>query len=236
MQTISVRTTQNVAIQYPLASVGDRIISYLLDRIILTLYSVGAIAIVINYAPDIWWLWIVLLVLPWLFYDFFFEIFMNGQTPAKRVMKIQVVRIDGSEPTVGDYSLRWVFSLVDFHVLSGAIAVLVIAVGGKGQRLGDVVAGTCVVKLIEQSEVTASEIFIAPSEDYRPTFPQVMQLETRDIELVQRALEAWRDHDNEKPVLLVTERVKSLLGIQTDLPAGEFLHTIVKDFNYLTSR
>ena len=35
MQTIRVRTTQNVFIEYPLASVGERIAAYLIDWIIL---------------------------------------------------------------------------------------------------------------------------------------------------------------------------------------------------------
>ena len=50
-------------------------------------------------------------------------------------MKIKVVRLNGTPATVGDYLLRWVFSLVDFYVLSGAIALVAVAMGGKGQRL-----------------------------------------------------------------------------------------------------
>jgi hypothetical protein len=93
-----------------------------------------------------------------------------------------------------------------------------------------------VVKLIAHREITASEVFISPEESYVPTFPQVIQLESRDIELIQRALEANLNHGNVQPVLMVTEKIKTLLGIQTDLPAAEFLYTIVKDFNHLSSR
>lgn len=236
MQTISVRTTQNVAIHYPVASVGDRILAYLLDGIILIAYTFTVLAAFINLGVEIIWVWVMVLVVPLFFYHLAFEIFMNGQTPGKRVMSIQVVRLDGTQPSIGDYLLRWIFSLVDFHILTGAIAIIVIATGGKGQRIGDIVAGTCVVKLIAHREITASEVFISPEESYVPTFPQVIQLESRDIELIQRALEANLHHGNAQPVLMVTEKIKTLLGIQTDLPAAEFLYTIVKDFNHLSSR
>ena len=236
MQTISVQTTQNVFIHHPVASVGDRILAYILDRIILIAYIVAIIGLFINIEVNAVWPWIVFLAGPWLFYHLLFEIFMNGQSPGKRVMNIQVVRLDGTQASVGDYILRWAFSLIDFYLLSGALAVIVIAAGGKGQRIGDMVAGTTVVKLIETQQITATKIFITPEQTYVPTFPQVTQLESRDIELIQRALDALTQFENEQPVLLVTEKIKSMLGIQTDLPPAEFLYIVVKDFNHITAR
>jgi len=161
---------------------------------------------------------------------------MNGQSPGKRTLHIKVLRLDGTPAKVGDYLLRWIFAFVDIQILSGVIAVVVITVGGKGQRLGDLVAGTTVVKLSEEKEITAAEVFIPRDEGYIPTFPQVVQLSEYDIELIQRALEANRDSGNEKPVMAVTEKIKSLIGIQTDLPPVKFLYTIIKDFQHLTSR
>lgn len=236
MQTISVRTTQNVFIQYPLASVGDRILAFLLDRLILVVYVIVVIGLLIKVAGDFWWLYLIFLGIPALFYHLIFEISMNGQTPGKRVMNIQVVRLDGTSPTIGNYVLRWLFSLIDFYVLSGAIAVIVIAAGGKGQRVGDVVAGTTVVKLSPQAEVTSHDLLVTPENSYTPVFPQVIQLESKDIEVIQRAIEAHNNHGIEEPVMAVTEKIKTLLAIQTDMPPLQFLHTIVKDFNYLTSR
>jgi hypothetical protein len=125
--------------------------------------------------------------------------------------------------------------MIDFYMLSGAVAVVIIASGGKGQRLGDIVAGTSVVKLVEQTEITASQVFVTPEEAYTPTFTQVVQLNPRDIEVIQRALEVNRDQGNIQPALIVTEKVKSLLGIQTDLPPVKFLYTVIKDFNHLSS-
>jgi uncharacterized RDD family membrane protein YckC len=236
MQTISVQTTQNVSIQHPVASVGDRILAYLLDSVILIAYIIVVVAAFINMGLEIMWIWVMTILVPMFFYHLAFEVFMNGQSPGKRVLSIQVVRLDGTQPSIGDYLFRWLFGFVDFYMLSGALAVVIIAAGGKGQRLGDIVAGTCVVKLIAQREITASEVFITPEETYVPVFPQVVQLESRDIELIQRALEANRNFGNAEPVMMVTEKIKSLLGVQTDLPPAQFLFTIVKDYNHLNAQ
>lgn len=235
MQTVRVRTTQNVFIDYPVASIGDRILGHLIDRIILILYSVAIIAALVNLEINIWYVWLILLGLPWMFYNLLFEIFMNGQTPGKQVMKTKVVRLNGTPPTIGDYILRWIFSFVDFYILSGALAVVIIAMGGKGQRLGDIVAGTSVVKLIEQHQITAKDVFVTAEEMHVPTFTQVTQLSDKDIELIQRALEVNRDQGNAQPVMIITEKIKTLLGIQTDLPPVQFLYTIIKDYHSLTT-
>ena len=235
MQTVRVRTTQNVLIDYPVASVGDRILGHLIDRLILVAYSIAVVAALANFEIEIWWVWLVLLAVPWMFFSVLFEIFMNGQTPGKQVMKTKVVRLNGTPATVGDYLLRWILSLVDFYVLSGAIALVAVAMGGKGQRLGDMVAGTSVVKLIEHREISANEVFVTPEEIHVPTFTQVTQLSDKDIELIQRALEVNRDHGNGHPVMVITEKIKTLLGIQTDLPPVKFLYTIIKDYNSLTA-
>ncbi|MBX2897316.1 MAG: RDD family protein [Cyclobacteriaceae bacterium] len=236
MQTIQVRTTQNVFIQYPLASVGDRILAYLFDRVVVIAFMI-ALGTFLFYAKiQSEWVWILLLAFPYIFYSVFFEIFMNGQTLGKHLLKIRVMRLNGTPATIGDYVLRWVFAILDFGFLGGAIAVILVAAGGKGQRLGDLVAGTTVIKLVEQKEITAEQVFVTAETEYQPVFMQAVQLTERDVELIQRALEVNRDVGNAAPMLAVTEKVKTQLGIQTDLPPIKLLYTLIKDFNHLTSR
>lgn len=236
MQTVRVRTTQNVFIDYPVASIGDRILGYLIDRIFLILYSVAVVALFINLElVEAGYVWIIALAFPWMFYGLLFEILMNGQTPGKQVMKTKVVRLNGTPPTIGDYLLRWIFSFIDYYILSGAIAVVFVAMGGKGQRLGDLVAGTSVIKLIEQQEITGKEVFVMAEEMHVPTFTQVTQLSETDIEIIQRALEVNREQGNIQPVMIITDKIKAMLGIQTDLPPVKFLYTIIKDYNALTA-
>jgi uncharacterized RDD family membrane protein YckC len=236
MQTIQVRTTQNAFIHYPVASVGDRILAYLLDQLIKIIYAIAIGILLFNADVESEWVWISIIGIPWLLFSLLFEIFMNGQTPGKRVLAVKVIRLNGTPATIGDYILRWIFALIDFGILSGAIAVILITAGGKGQRLGDLVAGTSVIKLAEQREITASEIFVAADELYEPTFIQATQLNEKDIEIIQRALEVNRDQGNPKPMLAVAEKIKTQLGIQSDLPPVKFLYVLIKDFNHLTSR
>lgn len=236
MQTIQVRTTQNVFIHYPLASVGDRILAFLFDRVIIAAFMIATGTLLYNLDVQDNWVWILMLGFPYLFYSVFFEIFMNGQTLGKYALKIRVIRLNGTPASIGDFVLRWIFALIDFGILGGAIALILVAAGGKGQRLGDIVAGTTVIKLVEQKEITADQVFVTAETEYQPVFAQAIQLSERDIELIQRALEVNRDVGNAMPMLAVTEKLKTQLGIQTDLPPVKFLYTLVKDFNHLTSR
>lgn len=236
MQTIQVRTTQNVFIHYPLASIGDRILAFLLDQLILIVFAIAAGLLLFYGEIKSYWIWGLFIGLPWLLYSLLFEIFMDGQTPGKRVMNIKVIRLNGTPASIGDYVLRWIFALIDLKFLSGAIAVILIAAGGKGQRLGDMVAGTSVIKQVEQKEITAQEVFVVADAEYQPVFAQAIQLNENDIDLIQRALEVNRDLGNSKPMLAVTEKLRAQLGIQTDMPPVKLLYTLIKDFNHLSSR
>jgi len=235
MQIIRVRTTQNVFIDYPVGSVGDRILAYLLDRLILIIYSVAALAVFVKLDNEPSYLWLIVFGVPWLFYSVLFEIFMNGQTPGKKVLKIKVVRLDGTPATIGDYILRWIFAFVYIFILSGAVAVVMVAMGGKGQRLGDVVAGTAVVKLSEHEHVSSQKVFVEAEENYTPVLSQVVNLSDHDIALIQRALEANRDQGNIQPVMVITDKIKSLLKIESDMPPVKFLYTIIKDYQTITA-
>src|SRR5690606_35728916 len=115
------------------------------------------------------------------------------------------------------------------------IAMIAIDAGNKGQRLGDIAAGTAVVKLKKEREVSSEELFVVPDTEYVPVFREVVNLSSRDIEIIQQALEVNRNHGNNRPVLLLAEKIKSVLGVESDLPSVKFLYTVVKDFNHLTA-
>jgi uncharacterized RDD family membrane protein YckC len=235
MQTIKVRTTQNVYIHYPLASIGDRIIAYLIDRLAVITYCIAVAVALVSMDVEIWWLYLIFIGVPFLFYNLLCEILMNGQTLGKRALKIRVIRIDGTEASVGDFILRWLFGFIDYYIFSGAIALLVIAIGGKGQRLGDLVAGTTVIKIVATREISAAEIFITPADTYQPVFPDVTALSPNEIDIIHQALRVGMT-GNTKPAEVVTEKIKAMLRIQSDLSPLSFLETIIKDYNHLNAR
>ncbi|MDV3310473.1 MAG: RDD family protein [Cyclobacteriaceae bacterium] len=234
METIRVRTTQNVFIEYPVASLGDRMLAFLIDALILTAYNFVCYFILQEYACSVT-VNVLIVSVPFLLYHPVFEILMNGQTPGKRQMRIKVVSVDGSSPSIGAYLMRWLFRLVEVFLLRGALAIVTIAANGKGQRLGDIAAGTSVVKLVPKEATRSANVFTSAEEGYEPTFPQASQLSDTDLEVIYQALEVNRDTGNPLPANRLTEKVKSLLGIESDLPPVKFLYTIIKDHNQLVS-
>ena len=148
MDNFQIETAQNVSIQQNVASVATRIGSYLIDGLIIVGYYLIAIwifnALDMSLGIEMWVVYL-LLGLPVFFYSLIFEVLMYGQTPGKYVNKIRVVKIDGSKPTFSSYLLRWMLRLIDISLASGSVALLTILLNGKGQRLGDMAAGTTVI-------------------------------------------------------------------------------------------
>ncbi len=233
MQTINVRTTQNVLIGYPLAGLFDRVLAFILDLFIFIAYLI--LTFVIFYNLNLVTTWTsILIYLPVFFYNLIFEIIMNGQSPGKRAMKIKVVRLDGASPTIANYIMRFILWPVDI-VLSGSIAITFILLTKNSQRLGDLAAGTTVVKLANTPTVTSQKILEGLHQNYTPSFPQVMNLSDRDISVIQEALDVNVQLGNDRPIYLLADKLKRLHGIQSDLSPSQFLHTVLKDYHYLTS-
>jgi len=234
MQIVTVRTAQNVLIDYPVAGLVQRILAFIIDAFILIAYAIVVFYIIIEIGLQEQWV-IIFFFFPIFFYDLVLEISMNGQSLGKRAIGLKVVRIDGSNPTIGNYLLRWLLKPIDIS-LSGSIAVTCILLTRYGQRLGDLAAGTTVVKLVTVGDVTSQQIIQHLEENYVPVFNQVTQLSDHDINLIKKALEVNRTLGNMKPVLQLESRIKAMLGISSDMPPVKFLYTIIKDYSYLTSQ
>jgi uncharacterized RDD family membrane protein YckC len=234
MQIVTVRTAQNVLIDYPIAGLVQRILAFIIDALILIAYAIVVFYIIIEMGLQEQWV-IILFYLPMFFYDLIFEISMNGQSLGKRALNLKVVRVDGCNPTIGNYLLRWLLKPIDI-LLSGAIAITCILLTRYGQRLGDLAAGTTVVRLVSVGDVTSQQILQHLDENYQPVFNEVVQLSDNDINLIKKALEVNRTLGNVQPVLQLESRIKQMLGISSDLPPVKFLYTIIKDYSHLTSQ
>jgi uncharacterized RDD family membrane protein YckC len=233
MPTINVRTTQNVLINYQVAGVWDRILAFFIDLLIFIAYLIVAFFLMarLNFLSD--WL-AILIYLPVFFYNLAFEILMNGQTPGKRATDLKVVRLDGESPTIANYILRFVLWPVDV-LFMGSVAITFILLTPFAQRLGDLAGGTTVVKMKVQAPLSSSQILKGMSEEYVPQFPQIVHLSDNDITLIKEALKVNVELGNSKPMLILTEKIKTMLGIQTDLPPVKFLYTVLKDYQHFTS-
>lgn len=180
--------------------------------------------------------WIMIaLYIPMFFYHLVSEVFMDGQSVGKRQLSIKVVKTNGSPATLGSYILRWILRPVD-NLFYGSVAMMTIAIGGKGQRLGDLAGNTTVVKLNKKVKVKTHELIQKIEEDYEPVFREAINLSDRDIEIIRKALEINRETANISPVLKVEAKVKDTLKITSTLPPLKFLYTVIKDHNYLVTR
>ena len=177
----------------------------------------------------------IILFLPVLLYHFLFEYFMDGQSPGKKIMEIKVVNIDGTRPKLSGFLLRWIFRFIDIQLLFGSVALAVILFHGKGQRLGDIVAGTMVID-IKNKESIAKSITLANDieEEYVPVFPQVTVLEDKDIEKIKEIYREARAKYNMSVLKQMANKIKSLTGIESDMPEIKFIKTVMKDYYYLT--
>lgn len=234
MQRIDVQTAQNVRISYAIASVGDRILAFLLDVILLFLISWG-LSLLINQAGMADQVLSFMFLLPVIFYHLIFEIFFNGQSLGKMALNIKVVMMDGSQPTLGALILRWIFRVLEITATTGAGALIAILISGKGQRLGDMAAGTTVVKLQAPGAIKRHELIKKQQEDHVVTFHDVDQLNDTDIAIILEALKTYKNTGNKQPVTAAARKVKEVLGVTSELADLTFLYTVVRDYNFLTS-
>ena len=110
MVELQINTTQNVNINCTAASVGERILAFLIDWIIKIAYITVTYQLVFNLFQvddmladmDGWSQTAIyaLFFLPVIFYSFLFETLLDGQTLGKRILKIQVVKIDGYQASL----------------------------------------------------------------------------------------------------------------------------------------
>ncbi len=232
MQKIKIETTQNVQVDYVLAGLGSRILAYILDTLILVSYVI-VLGLIFNWlsiepSPA----GIISLALPAFLYHPLCESLLDGQTIGKRQMQIKVIRLDGSPAGIGAYLLRWLLRPVDITLASGGIAVLSIAMTTHDQRLGDLAAGTTVIKLKPQETTSVFAI----DDNHEPAFPEVINLSDADIDTILRVIKVYRETGNNTPVQATAAKVQSLLQIRSDLRPLQFLYTVVRDYKYLTSR
>ena len=231
--SVRVQTSQNVALEYEPASIGERMLANLFDWGIYAAWFIFVFYVYQKISPGSHlsaFFTFFFLTFPIWSYPLLMEYFFNGQTLGKMVFNIRVVRLDGSPPSLGAYLTRWIFILVDNLGVVPFIAVLTVVINGK-QRLGDLAAGTTVIRskpALRLEDVIMEEI----PENYRVTYSEANQLDDRDITLIKSVLRK----DNEELLALTAERVSSVLDGSSYNDARFFLEKIVDDYTYLASQ
>lgn len=203
-----------------------------------------------------------LLLFPLIFYSLWMEMLFNGQTLGKMIVGIRVVKLNGYKAGFSEYFTRWVFRLVDFWTgffvliltyvvfgatvafiifilltfLTGIVAVISISRTANSQRIGDIVAGTTVLKLKEKHSI---DITILENIDgYKPRFSSsvIIRLSDNDARIIKDTFKAARQNHDTRTLKRLRKKVESVLEIQSEMGDREFLNTVMKDFNYYTQQ
>jgi uncharacterized RDD family membrane protein YckC len=235
---IKITTPQNIEIEYELASIFDRILAWLIDIIIIVGYVGIAILVVSAIMGEFSTGAVALVSLPGLLYHLGCEWFLGGQSVGKMALRIKVVRIDGSPANVGNYLLRWMFRLLEVNpgVFYGSVAIGAIAFSPKGQRFGDMMAGTTVIKL-ERKVSLADTIFATNKEGYQALFPEVSKLDDADARTIREVLQTHRFSTDRGVLNACANRVCHALGISPPQGMNEeqFLRYVLKDYAHMHS-
>src|SRR5215510_12904439 len=174
-----IETPERVPLHFALASIGNRFIACAIDHAIqalaLALIAISA-AILSSFsfieqnlssAPK--WVFAVMVLLLYLVfsgYFAFFEWIWNGQTPGKRWLKLRVIREDGRPITFWEAAVRNLLRSFDMMPIPFySIGLISVFSTTRDQRIGDMVAGTVVVREREAEAPAFSQVFAAPVSD-----------------------------------------------------------------------
>jgi uncharacterized RDD family membrane protein YckC len=154
---LHIDTPELVSIEMPLAGIGSRFVALLVDYLI---WSAGILVLVLLYTyllpgigafSKISMQWAVALrififfLLNWGYFTLF-EAFWNGRTPGKRVARIRVIQRSGQAIGLFESMARNLIRYVDQIPFFYAVGVITMFATRQHQRLGDLAAGTLVVR------------------------------------------------------------------------------------------
>lgn len=233
MSNLSIETAQNVAISNQIASIGERLLARIVDDLIRGAYVFVLFLMWSGISPST--AGVIFSILPILFYNLALEIFLQGQSVGKIILRIRVSRLDGEPVSLSSYLLRWLLGTIDFHLFSGVVAILTILFSGRGQRLGDIAGGTTVVRI--HSKVTLADTILAQVPyGYEVLFPQAVNLTDADLNTIREVLKYIRTHHNEssrRVALKAKDAVQRKIGVVSELPPVRFFETLLIDYNCL---
>jgi uncharacterized RDD family membrane protein YckC len=261
---LNIETPELVAIEMPLAGIGSRFIAILVDYLIFGFAFLVFILLAVVLAPALslfgglsakWAVGIVILIVFVVHWGYFalFEAFSNGRTPGKRVAKIRVIHQSGRGinfvESLARNLVRFVDNLPGFY----AVGIIAIFISPRNQRLGDMVAGTLVVRDREAESPAWSDAgtrtFTAPSLAAEPPIPPphlrvtlpataLARLSATDLEVLEGFFSRRLDMDLTTRGVLASRIASALcaksgLAIPQDTSVETFLEAVAHQIREL---
>ncbi len=186
-ETLIIETPERVPLAFALASIGNRFLAVAIDHFIqyFTIFVVAYAFLSLSGIGDLtsaenasffqempkWTIAVLIVVLFLIFagYFIFFEWLWNGQTPGKKLLKLRVIREDGRPITLWEAMARNLLRIFDaapgFILPVYSIGLITIFASPRDQRIGDLFAGTVVVRERAGEAPTFAETFSNPVAD-----------------------------------------------------------------------
>lgn len=218
-EKLIIETPERVPLEFALASIGNRFLAVAIDHFIqyLSIFLIAWFVLsVTGYGSSFmdespnkllaempkWTIAILILTLFLIFAGYFilFEWLWNGQTPGKRLLRLRVIREDGRPLTLWEAIARNLLRICDaapgFVLPVYSVGLITIFLSGLDQRIGDVFAGTVVIRERTDEAPTFAETFASNIRD--SAFTRVQQkvelradislLNEREVEVVESFL------------------------------------------------
>lgn len=260
MGIIQIGTAFNIDLEFEIAEFHKRLLAYVIDFVLLLIFLVSMKYVMYNEFLFGWdesvGMDILIISLPMLLYSLLTELWFNGQTLGKKIMAIRVISLEGGEPTLGQFILRWITRFFEWPFFFGYIAfstvglvayifvtgmlgiavVIIISVSNKNQRLGDMIASTVVVNTKSALTLADTVFMQIDKTDYKVMFPEVMRLSDRDINTIKGVLTQAGKRNNYDMCHRVSMKIKEVLNINSDMHVDQFLEKLLADYNYLATK
>ncbi|MDX1543896.1 MAG: RDD family protein [Christiangramia sp.] len=237
MDNFQIETAQNISIEQNAAGIGERILAFLVDLVIIVVYMILAGIIMAGLNTDFGgeMMYYLVLGLPSFLYYLLWETFWDGRTPGKALLQIRVVKKDGSRPAFSNYLIRWLLRIIDISLSSGGVAVVTILLNGKGQRLGDIAAGTTVIS--ERMSIGIhNTLQVDLPENYQPKYPQVTVLSDHDMQEIKNLYQDARRDGQHHIILSLSKKLAELMDVKTEERPLDFVQRVINDYNYYTQK
>jgi len=238
MSRLAISTAQNVNLDYKLIGLGERLVAFLIDGLLLITYItiMEKLVEVSTFFETEGWTrrgLMALTILPAMFYSVTCHILFDGKTIGKMIMKIKVVRLDGSPTQWYNLMVRWMLRIIDIWMFFASIGTMSILFSEKKQRVGDSAAGTVVIST-KNKERISSTILEDLDEDYQPVFTNVTVLKDKDVRIIKETFNIAKKTNDYKTLILLRRKVSNLIQAESDLFDMQFIDTVLKDYNYYT--
>ena len=184
-----IETPENVVLDYEIAGIGSRVLAGFLDLLILFAWFAGVgivfqiLGVTRLFGSWLQALYILIAILAYWGYFTLFEALRFGQTPGKRHVGIRVVRDTGHPINLGAAGARGLLRAIDLFPPLLLLDALLIALHPRAKRLGDLVAGTIVVR----DQPVEARVPEAPDENLEET--GAPELEDAEFRLLREYVE-----------------------------------------------